>query len=328
MAGDAVTGARTRLGPVGTLLVRRGAMAVLLLFAVSALTFVLVGLIPGDPAADILGSQATTDQYAALDQRLGLDRPIWTQYGGWLAHAVRGDLGSSLISGTPVTTLLDSALSVTVPLVLGALVLSTVLGVGLGVLAATRGGFAGRIVDAGSLVGLALPDFWIALVLSEYFGVRLGWLPATGFVPFGQSPVDWFASLVLPWVTLAVAGAASIAKQTRNCVDDVLHRDFVDALLVDGIGRGRILVRHVLRNAAVPVVATVGVSFVAVLGGTVIVENVFALPGLGRAAVSATTQHDLPVLVGCAVYFCIAVVLVNLATDLAYGALNPRARVS
>ncbi|MET9382246.1 ABC transporter permease [Streptomyces sp. NPDC002928] len=309
------------------LILRRLRVGLALLLVVSALTFVLVALIPGDPAHSILGNTATEAQYAALREQLGLDRPLWAQYGSWLWDALRGNLGESLIAPQPVASVLNADLSVTLPLAIGAVLVSVIVGVAGGTLAALRGGVVARLIDLAAMIGLALPSFWGALMLGQYFGVQLHWLPATGFTALSTSPVGWLRSLVLPVIAVGIGGVATVAKQTRDSVDDVLRQQYVQALRVEGIPLRRVLLRHVLRNAAVPVLATGGTQFVAALGGTVIVENVFALPGLGSTVVQAATEHNLPIIVGAAVYFCVLVVLANLLVDVLFALVNPKVRI-
>ena len=310
------------------LIARRLIVGAVLLLVVSALTFVLVALIPGDPAHAILGDSASPAQYAALDRQLGLDRPLWLQYVTWAGHALRGNLGTSLVAPTPVAATLNADLSVTLPLAIGAAVLSLLVGGVLGVLAAVRGGWVARLIDLAGLVGLGLPSFWVALLLGEFFGVKLHLLPATGFVALGVSPAGWIRSLILPVAALSIGGIAGVSKQTRDSVDDVLRQEFILALRVDGIPLRRILFLHTLRNAAIPVLAVSGTQFVAVLGGAVIIENVFALPGLGSTVVGAAVEHDIPVIVGASVYFCALVIVVNLLVDVMFALVNPKIRVA
>jgi peptide/nickel transport system permease protein len=310
------------------LIARRLILAIPLLFIVSFLSFVLVALTPGDPAVSILGSYATKAQYAALDRQLGFNQPVLVQYWHWLVHALHGNLGTSLVSAQSVTAELNSGLGVTLCLVIGATVVTAVGGVALGTLSAIRGGAVGRAADAFAMLGFAIPAFWLGLVLRDLFAVRWHLLPATGYEPFGQSPSGWLRSLILPIATLAAAGMTGVAKQARDSMRDTLARDYIDALRADGVPEWRIVTRHALRNAAIPVVTMLGTFFVGLLGGTILVESVFAMPGLGSLAVNATTEHDLPVIVGVAVYFAVGVVVVNLLIDVIYGWLDPRARVT
>jgi peptide/nickel transport system permease protein len=299
-----------------------------LLFVVSFLSFALVAVAPGDPAVDILGLNATRAQDAALDRRLGFDQAVPVQYWHWLVNALHGDLGTSFASSQPVLTVVDSGLGVTLSLVIGATLLTAVLGIALGTLSAIRGGAAGRLTDAFAMLGFAIPSFWLGMVLQDVFGVHAHLVPATGYVPFGQSPAGWIRSLILPVITLAVAGMTGVAKQTRDSMRDTLHRDYIDALRADGVPEWRIITRHALRNAAIPVVTALGTIFAGMLGGTVLVESVFSMQGLGYLVVSAAGQHDLPVIEAITVLFTIGVIIVNLLVDLAYGWLNPRARVT
>jgi peptide/nickel transport system permease protein len=310
------------------LILRRILLAIQLLFVVSFLSFALVALTPGDPAVSILGTTATKAQDAALDKQLGFNLPVIVQYWHWLYKVLHGNLGVSLSSAQAVTSELNSGLGVTLCLVVGATLLTGVFGVALGTLSAIRGGVTGRFTDAFAMLGFAIPAFWLGLVLRDLFAVRGHLLPATGYVPFTTSPTDWLRSLILPVLTLAAGGMTGIAKQTRDSMRDALGRDYIDALRADGVPEWRIIGRHALRNAAIPIVTMLGTFFVGMLGGTVLIESVFAMPGLGSLAVTSTTEHDLPVIEGVAVYFAVGVVIVNLLVDLAYGWLNPKARVA
>jgi peptide/nickel transport system permease protein len=310
------------------LIARRLLLAIPLLFVVSFLSFALVAVAPGDPAVDILGLNATKAQDAALDRQLGFGQAVPVQYWHWLVNALHGDFGTSFASSQPVLTVVDSGLGVTLSLVIGATLLTAVLGIALGTLSAIRGGAAGRLTDAFAMLGFAIPSFWLGMVLQDVFGVHAHLVPATGYVPFGQSPAGWIRSLILPVITLAVAGMTGVAKQTRDSMRDTLHRDYIDALRADGVPEWRIITRHALRNAAIPVVTALGTIFAGMLGGTVLVESVFSMQGLGYLVVSAAGQHDLPVIEAITVLFTIGVIIVNLLVDLAYGWLNPRARVT
>jgi len=311
-----------------SLIGRRLALSLPLLVIVPTVTFLLAALIPGDVARTILGADATQAQYLQLRQTLGLNEPLLTRYFTWLGNALHGNLGTSLFWQQPVSSLLDSRLQVTLSLVVGSTALATAVGVVFGVVAALRAGVVGKIVDAIAMVGLAIPNFFLGLLLVTWFAVTLRVLPATGYISFSQSPGEWLRSIVLPVITLAVPGIAVIAKQTRDAMLEVLDRPFIRTLRAAGVPGRSIIGKHALRNAAIPVVTVTGLIFIASLSGTVLVETVFALPGLGGLVVQATSQHDLPLIQGVAVYFTIAVICVNLLVDLTYSWLDPRVRVS
>jgi peptide/nickel transport system permease protein len=310
------------------LVVRRALLSVPLLFFVSTSTFVLVALIPGNIARTIVGAQATEQQYLSVRRHLGLNEPLYTRYWQWLEQALHGNLGVSLYSQQSVTSLLGGRLSTTLSLVMGATVVSALVGVAFGVAGSLRPGAVDRVVDGVALLGLSVPSFFLGFVLVEWFAVSLGFFPASGYVNFGASPTGWLESLVLPVVTLSAGGVAVIAKQTRDAMRDVLDRPFIRMLRATGIPRRSLIFKHALRSAAIPVVTIIGLVFVAVLGGSVVVESVFALPGLGSLAVQATTESDLPLIQGIALYFTVIVIVVNLIVDLAYGLLDPRVRVT
>jgi peptide/nickel transport system permease protein len=305
------------------------ASSVALLFAVSVLTFLLSALAPGDAAKAILSGQTTSytpEQYQQLRHALGIDRPLPVQYWDWLDRLLHGSLGVDLFSGEPITDALNARLGASLSIIVGTVLVSAVAGVGIGVYSAVRGGPAGRLVNGLSLVGLATPNFWLSLVLIEVFAVQLPAFPATGYTPFGTDAGQWLRGLVLPVAALSVGGAAFVARQTRDAMADTLARDFIVALRAHGLPRRSIIFRHALRNAAVPVVTLLGLMLVSLLGGTVLIESVFAIPGLGQQAVTASSTHNLPMIEGVAFYFTVVVVIVNLLVDVAYGWLNPQVR--
>jgi peptide/nickel transport system permease protein len=306
---------------------RRLWLSVPLLFGVSILTFVLESLTPGNPAAAILGTQATPETTAALSRQLGLNQPIYDQYWHWLERVLHGDLGRSILTQEPVTSLLDARLSVTLSLIVGTVLVSSVAGIALGVASALRGGVLGRAVDALSLTGLAVPNFWLGYLLVLAFAIALPIFPATGYVAIGDSSLDWLRSLVLPVFALSVGGISIIAKQTRDAMLDVLQREFIRALRARGVSQRSIVYKHALRNALPNVVTLIGLFVVSLLLGTTLIESVFALPGLGSEVVLATSQHDLPVIEGVALYFTLIVVVVFILVDSICAWLDPKIRL-
>lgn len=307
------------------LAVRRLAWSIPLAFAATAVSFVLVALLPGDAAVSLAGRNATEAQLAQVREDLGLDRPVWSQYGAWLGGAVQGDLGTSMINRQPVTVQLNDRLAPSMSLIGGAVVVATVAGVAIGV-GGARGGRFGRAVDGFSIGGLAIPDFWLGLVLIVLFAVHLGWFPPTGYINIGDGVGAWLRSIALPVATLSVPAAAIVARQSREALSTALGQEYVRTLRAAGFSETSIIYRHGLRNAAIPITTVIGLVFVGALGGTVAVESVFALPGLGRAAVEAAGTRDLPVIQGVVVYFTLAVIAANLLVDCAYGLLDPRLR--
>jgi peptide/nickel transport system permease protein len=309
------------------IVVRRITSGIVLLFFVSALSFVLIALTPGDAARALVGSQASQATYEQVRHELRLDEPLINQYWHWLSNAIHGDLGNSLLSGEAVTTALDARVGATLSLIFGALIISLIFGVLLGTLSAVRGGTGARLIDALTMGAFAIPSFWAGAVLITWFAVDLRWFPATGFVNFSDSPIDWLKSIVLPVTALSLGGVATIAKQTREAMLDALASQHVRIAWATGVAPSSILFRHAFRNAALGVVTLIGWLFVSLLGGTVFVESVFAIPGMGGLAVTAATRHDVPMIQGVVVYFTIIVVIVNLFVDLLYMWLDPRVRV-
>ncbi|MFJ9711653.1 ABC transporter permease [Streptomyces sp. NPDC101234] len=308
------------------IILRRLALSVPLLLVVSAITFLLESFVPGNPARTLLGLNATQEQYDALRAALHLDRPVGAQYWLYLRGALHGDFGNSLFTDEPVLGLIGQRLPVTLSLVIGATGLASAVGILLGVYSATRGRLSRRLVDIVSLLGGALPNFWIALLLVAVFAVKFGLFPATGYTPFADSPGQWSAGLVLPVVALAIGGVAMIAKVTRDAMLTTLGLDYIRTLRASGARPASIIWKHALRGCGLPLVTTIGLTMIAFIPGTILIENVFTLPGLGTTVVDATNQHDLPVVQGVALTFTAMVIVVNLLVDVLYGFLNPKVR--
>jgi peptide/nickel transport system permease protein len=303
-------------------------LSIPLLLVVTLVSFVLNSLSPNDLARTIVGADGTQEQYLELRRELGLDRPILVQYGAWAAKAFQGDLGTSYLTKQRVTSLTIPRLGVTLSIVTGVMIVCVSIGILLGVMSALRGGWIGRAIDVLSLTGLVFPSFFVALVFIIVFAVWLRWLPATGYVMFSESPLQWLASLILPILSVSLLPIANIAKQTRDAMNDVLRRDFIRSLRACGVPERTVIWKHALRNAALPVVTVLGVVMIGAVSGSVFVERVFVLPGLGSLAVSAAQTNDIVLLQGATLYFGLLAVAINLVVDLSYGWLNPRVRVS
>lgn len=299
-----------------------------LLIVVPTITFFVQGLAPSNVAKGVLGMDATPAQIADFNHRLGLDLPLVVRYLHWFAKAATGDLGSSYTNNQSVQQILAPRLGVSLSLIIGALVVFTIVGVAVGVLSATQGRVVGRILDVVSTVGIAAPNFWLAVILIATFAVALPLFPATGYVFFSDSPYFYIASLVLPVVALAFAGVTAVAKQTRDQMMLAIQSPWARTLRANGASEFSIVYKHALRNAAAPVITVVGTIFVGSLSGSVVVENIFVLPGLGSQSLASALQADLPVVQGIAVYFTIIVVVVNVVIDIGATILNPKVRGS
>lgn len=308
-------------------LARRLLILVLTLLAASVVVFTVLQILPGDPAALILGTGARPDTLAALRHQLGLDAPLWLRYGRWIGGMARGDFGTSYTYGVPVAGLIRQRVMVSVPLAIFAIVLSTALAIPLGVVAAAR---RGRAVDASLMgvaqVGVALPNFWLGLLLILLFAIRLPWLPASGFPGWDGGLWPGMRALILPALALALPQAAILARVTRAAVIDTLGEDFVRTARAKGLTRNAALWRHAVPNALVPVVTLIGLQFSFLLAGTVIIENVFTLPGLGRLVFQAIAQRDLIVVQDLVVLLAGSVIVVNFLVDLVAAWIDPRQR--
>lgn len=310
-------------------IVRRALGLVPLALVLTFLVFVLVDLSSIDPAERVAGEFATPEQVEALREELGLNRPLLERYVDWLSDAVTGDFGRSIISGEPVGTLIWRSVPATLSLVGLTLVLSTVVGTVAGVVAALRvNGLVDRVVTAGSSLFVAVPGFWLAMLLVFVFSVKLGWLPALGYAPLTEGVGPWFEHLLLPAVALSAVPSAEIARQLRGSLVDELESHYVRAARARGISRGSIVVRHALKNAALPVVTILGFRVSQTIGAAVVIERVFGFNGLGSVSVTAAFQSDLNVILAITVITLLVVAVANLLVDLSYGLLNPRVRQS
>ena len=305
----------------------------LTLVAASAVVFTVLDVLPGNAAEVMLGQSATPESVAALSARLGLDRPALVRYGDWLGGLATGELGTSIAYDTPIAALVGERLAVTVPLALMAMALTTALAFGLGLFAAARHGRAGDVgVMTASQLGIAIPNFWFAILLIWLFAVKLGWFSAGGFPGWHEADGGGLGAgmraLVLPAVALAVVQAAILARIVRSAVLDVLREDFVRTARAKGQSPRGVLWGHVLRNAMVPVLTVMGLQFANLLTGTVVIENVFSIPGMGSLLVGAVATRDYPVVQAVSLVLAVFVLGVNVLTDVVHRLLDPRLAVA
>jgi len=297
------------------------------LLAASAVVFFVLEVLPGDPASVMLGTGAQADNLAALRHQMGLDQPAWWRYLAWIGHLAVGDFGASYTYSVPVAELIKERAVVSVPLALMAMVLSTAIAIPVGAAAAAwRGGPADAGIMGVTQIGVAMPNFWLGILLILLFAVRLAWFPASGFVGWTAGPLPALRSLLLPALALALPQAAILSRVTRSAVLETLGEDYVRTARAKGLGPMAALWKHALPNALIPVVTILGLQFSFLLAGTVIIENVFTLPGLGRLMFQAIAQRDLIVVQDLVVLLAASVILVNFAVDLVYVALDPRLR--
>jgi peptide/nickel transport system permease protein len=298
-----------------------------IVLVVTFTTFTLLSLNRTDPAEQLLGPMATEAEVATKRHELGLDRPMPERYVEWLGHAVTGDLGRSLYTHDPVTTTLRERMGVTVSLTFGGLLLALVIGVPVGVGAAMRRGrSADRLSMAAVSVGQAIPSFWLATLLVLVLAVHWEIFDAVLYVNPGESVIGWLRSITLPSIALGLVAGAAIARHTRSSMVGALQQDYVRTAFAKGASRRQVVVNHALKNAAAPLVTVVGFQFALLLGGSFVIERVFALPGLGSMAVEAITRNDPAPLLGFTLFVVVVVVVVNLLMDAAHAWLDPRVR--
>lgn len=308
---------------------RRIGALLLVVWLVHLLTFALIRLVPGDAAELVAGERATQEQVDAIRTGLGLNDPLLVQYGESLGGLLTGDFGQSLFSGQPVSDMLQRAAPATLSIALVALVLAVLFGVSGGVLAGLRqGGWLDRAVSTVAALGIAMPSFWVGMVLVTFFALVNPWFPATAYEPLSEGVGPWLRHILLPAVALSLAVGAEIVRHTRGGVVDVLERPYIRTARARGASGAWLVRKHVLRNAAIPVVTVVGLQTGRLLGGTVVVEAVFGISGLGSLAIDAVLQRDYPVIQGYVILSALVVVLANLLVDLAYGRINPKVRTA
>lgn len=308
-------------------LVQRLASTILVMTLVGIFVFLLLHLSAGDPAAIIAGDYATPQQIVAIRQRLGLDDPLLVQFGRWALRVIQGDLGVSIFSSTPVSTLILQRLEPTLSLAILTMIFAVSIAVTLGVLAAWK---AGRPVDrllmGFSVLGFSMPTFVVGYCLIYVFAIELRWLPVQGYRPIFDGIGPWFMHLVLPTVTLGLAYVALIARMTRASMQEVLEEDYIRTANAKGVSARTMLMKHALKNAGVPIITVIGIGVALLIGGVVITETVFNIPGVGRLVVDAISKRDYPIIQGVILVFSGVYVLINLAVDLSYSLIDPRIR--
>lgn len=294
---------------------------------VALFVFGLLFLAPGDPAVIIAGDQASPADVEHIRLALGLDKPFLTQFGEWIWRLIHGDLGVSVFTNLPVSSLIAQRIGPTLSLLVVTLTISVLIAVPLGVVAAWRSGrFIDRLLMSVAVLGFSIPVFVVGYLLAYIFGLWLRWLPVQGYVPLADGFFPWLASLILPSLSLSASYIALIARITRTSMLEVLQQDYIRTARAKGLGEITILFVHALKNAAVPIVTVIGLGIALLIGGAVVTESVFAIPGLGRLTVDAILHRDYPVIQAVVLLFSFSYVLVNLLTDLAYALVDPRIR--
>jgi peptide/nickel transport system permease protein len=309
-------------------IVRRLLIAIPVLVLVSLMSFAVIWLVPGDPAAVFLDASATPEQLAQVRHRLGLDEPFYLQMIAWYGRILHGDLGQSILLNRGVAAAIVERLPVTLSLTGLALVFATLMGVVAGLLAAMRHAtWTDQSIMVLALVGLSVPEFWFGLMMIFAFAVRLHWFPAGDFVPLSQSFVGWWRSMAMPAFTLAAVQMGFIARMTRSAMLEVLGQDFIRTADSKGLPWSVVVVRHGLPNALVPILTVIGIVTGGLLGGAVVIEQVFSLPGVGRLVIGAVLSRDFPVIQGTLLFVAVIYLLINLVVDVLYAVVDPRVRL-
>jgi peptide/nickel transport system permease protein len=309
------------------IVLRRLLSALPILLIVSLITFAMIHLIPGDPAAAIAGLSATPDQIANIRHDLGLDQPLATQFVRWYANLLHGDLGRSLLLGQPVLQATLYRLPVTIGLSLYALVITLVIGLVTGVLAALRQNtWVDQAAMMFAMIGISLPNFYLGLLMIILFAVDLGWLPSGGYVPLWDNPLSWLAGMTMPAVSLALLLAGLLARITRSTMLEVLRQDYIRTARAKGLPRRLVVVKHALANALIPIVTVIGIIVSLLISGAVVTETLFSIPGIGQLLTQAVLNRDYPMVQGGLLIVTALLVLVNIGVDVVYAFLDPRVR--
>jgi peptide/nickel transport system permease protein len=310
-------------------IIRRALLNVIVLLLITILAFSLIHIMPGDPAVSALGMDASKEQIDKLRKELWLDRPLLVQYGHWLSNAIQGDLGKSVIYREDVTGMIATRLPITIHLAFLALILGTTLGVGAGIISAIRRGrMLDSIITLSANIGIAIPIFWLGILGIYSLGLKLGWLPIQGYT----SPFDDFwksaEKAIMPIICLSIPSIAVLARQTRSSMLEVIGQDYIRTAWAKGLKERTVISRHALKNALIPVVTLLGIQLRTLFGGSVLVETVFNIPGMGRLLVNSVITKDFIIVQATVFVIAILVLLANLLVDISYGWLDPRIRYS
>lgn len=307
---------------------RRIVLTIPAMVVMSFLVFFIIRLVPGDPARVILGIRATPESIAALRETLRLDDPLVVQYGHWLSDLVRGDLGIDYQTHEPITHMILTRFPVTLEVAILGVLFAALLGIPLGILAAVKRGPADVASSTLGLLGISIPEFWLGVMLILIFPLWLGWLPSSGWVPLRESVWGNLSHMILPAATLGVNFAAVLTRTTRAAVYEVLNRPYVQTARAKGLHERSIVIGHVLRNATIPIVTVMGLQFGYALGGAVIIEQIFSLPGVGQLTLNAVLQRNYPVVQGAVLLITLLFMLTNIVTDSLFAVIDPRIRTS
>jgi peptide/nickel transport system permease protein len=298
---------------------------VIVVFGITFVVFMIIQLVPGDPARVVLGVAASEENVEALRERLGLNEPVWQQYATWLAGLLQGDMGNSLVTGQPVTDQILQRLPATLTLAAAGLLVGLLIGLPAGILSALKPHSPLDIsTSLLSQIGVSIPDFWLGILLVLLFSLTLGWLPSQGYTPFSEDPVDWFLHLILPALTVGIISGSIQTRFNRSAMLEVLHEDYVRTARAKGLTEAIVVNKHALRNALIPIVTILGLQLTALLSAVVVVEVVFSWPGLGRLTLNAVLDRDYPLLQGTVFTIATLLAFVNLGTDLLYFFIDPR----
>jgi peptide/nickel transport system permease protein len=309
------------------IVIKRLSSSMALLVMVSAITFLMILLVPGDPAVTAAGPEASNEQIQETRERLGLNDHMIIQFGRWFIGAISGDLGNSLQGGAAVSQLIAERFPVTLSLAIASLVLAVLFAVPAAIIAAAnRGKPIDQAITIVATAGVAMPTFWLGLMLVVGFALYARVLPSSGYVPFSENPLQWFRYIILPALTLAAAPAAEITRQLRGAMVGVLEQDYIRTATAKGLRPRIVLLKHALKNAGVPAMTVIGLQAAFLLGGSVIVEQIFGIPGLGALSINAVLQRDIPVIQGAVLVAALSVLVVNLLVDLSYRIFNPKVR--
>lgn len=296
-----------------------------MLLITTLIVFSFILLIPGDPVLVLLGENATPEKIAQLRQQMGLDQPIIMQYFDWLTNAVQGDLGRSIFTGQPVEEAVFGRLGVTFQLVIVSMIFSVAGGMFFAITSILfPNSWMDYVARFFGTLGTSIPNFWLAMILVLFLSLKLGWVPATGFTSITENPVEFFKAVLLPAIALGASGMAQITRHLRSAMMEVMSADFVRTAYSKGVSRWRAIFKHGLQNGMLPVVTTIGILFGSKLGATVVIESIFAIPGMGQLAVNSILQRDFTMLQGVVLVMIVMVILINLITDIIYALLDPR----